>query len=248
MQSPSNDHSQSSPSETQDLIPEEQIIVEEPVCFQTDFEGFMDMYCDLPTVAEYLQTHENWFSRCAEPMKAEPFGKNGYTLTVGRFGSHGYEVEPKMTVILETPDSGRYIMRSIPTEEYMPPGYKVDYQSSLFLEEIAMETASKEIEHLFKKKGVDNLPLGITKVNWQLHLSVLVKFPRFIYKLPLSLIENAGDALLSQIIRQISPRLSYKVQEDFHRSFNLPLPPKTSRRCWRAALETEVLSQNESVI
>ncbi|MFM6897022.1 MAG: DUF1997 domain-containing protein, partial [Microcystis panniformis] len=34
---------------------------------------------------------------------------------------------------------------------------------------------------------------------------------------------------LTQIVRQVSPRLTYKVQEDFHSSFNLPLPPASSR-------------------
>ena len=201
----------------------------------------MEMYCDMPTVANYLHAHENWFSRCAQPMKAEPFGENGYTLTVGKFGSHGYEVEPKMSVILEPPLSGRYIMRSIPMEDYMPPGYKVDYQSSMVLEEIATEVAAKEMETLFQKKGIKDFPLSITKVNWQLQLRVAVKFPKLINKLPPSLIRSTGDALLSQIIRQISPRLSYKVQEDFHTCFNLPLPPKTSRRCWQTSLKTQVL-------
>ncbi|NJL52776.1 MAG: DUF1997 domain-containing protein, partial [Hydrococcus sp. SU_1_0] len=34
----------------------------------------------------------------------------------------------------------------------------------------------------------------------------------------------------AQIVRQISPRLTYKVQQDFHQSHNLSMPPKSSRQ------------------
>ncbi|MBV8885364.1 MAG: DUF1997 domain-containing protein, partial [Chroococcidiopsidaceae cyanobacterium CP_BM_RX_35] len=40
--------------------------------------------------------------------------------------------------------------------------------------------------------------------------------------LPNSLIQNTGDRLLHQIVKQVSRRLTYKVQEDFHKSRNLP--------------------------
>lgn len=69
----------------------------------------------------------------------------------------------------------------------------------------------------------------ITKINWRLSLGVEVIFPAFIYKLPMSVIKNTGDRLLTQIIKQVSPRLSYKVQKDFHESFDLPIPPATAR-------------------
>ncbi|WP_425461531.1 DUF1997 domain-containing protein, partial [Hyella patelloides] len=38
--------------------------------------------------------------------------------------------------------------------------------------------------------------------------------------------QNTGDRLLAQIVRQISPRLTYKVQQDFHSSKGLPIPAK----------------------
>ncbi len=31
-------------------------------------------------VAEYLNAHALWFSHCAEPMKVQPLGENGYAL------------------------------------------------------------------------------------------------------------------------------------------------------------------------
>ncbi|MEM9544022.1 MAG: DUF1997 domain-containing protein, partial [Cyanobacteria bacterium P01_E01_bin.42] len=45
--------------------------------------------------------------------------------------------------------------------------------------------------------------------------------------------QTAGDRLLSQIVRQISPRLTYKVQKDFHQRMGLRLPPKSSRQLLR---------------
>ena len=60
-------------------------------------------------------------------------------------------------------------------------------------------------------------------------MDVAVKFPKFIHKLPFSVIQKTGDRLLTQIVRQISPRLTYKIQEDFHKGQDLPVPAKNSR-------------------
>lgn len=192
-----------------------------PVYFQTHFEGYMEMYSNAETVAEYLNAHEGWFCRCAHPMRVEPIGNNGYTLVVGKFGSRGYEVEPKIAVVLHPPQKGIYLMNSIPIPGYQPPGYEVDYQSSLELLEIP--TKSSHQSEKFQ------IPPVVTRVKWELHLKVAVKFPKFIYKLPLSIIQGTGDHLLAQIIRQISPCLTYKVQKDFHSRLNLPIPSKSSR-------------------
>jgi hypothetical protein len=78
------------------------------------------------------------------------------------------------------------------------------------------------------KLNRSQLPDCITKVKWQLELMVTVQFPKFIHKLPSSLIQNTGDRLLSQIVRQISPRLTQKVQKDFHLRYELPVPAKHS--------------------
>jgi hypothetical protein len=90
------------------------------------------------------------------------------------------------------------------------------------LEEVARET----VEYL---SSSSSLPPKITQVSWELDLAVKVTFPKFIYKLPSSLIQKTGDRLLGEIVRQISPRLTYKVQQDFHTSLNLPIPPKNGR-------------------
>ncbi len=197
--------------------------------FKTQFAGYMEMYSDADTVTNYLNTHQGWFCRCAAPMKTEAIGNNGYILTVGRFASFGYEVEPKLAVVLEPSMNGVYWMHSIPIPNEPCLGYEVDYQASMTVKEIPSKIASPGLEKAFKKQDQAALPEIITKVEWHLAMDVAVQFPKFIRKLPSSMIQKTGDRLLTQIVRQISPRLTYKVQEDFHKGQSLPIPPKTSR-------------------
>ncbi|MEO1765304.1 MAG: DUF1997 domain-containing protein, partial [Cyanobacteria bacterium J06629_18] len=89
--------------------------------------------------------------------------------------------------------------------------YDVDYRASLQLAESQNES---------------NL---ITKVEWELHLNVYVQFPKFIKRLPDSLIQKTGDRLLNQIVRQVSRRLTRKVQQEFHQSLDIPFPPKSQK-------------------
>lgn len=194
--------------------------------FEVAFTGRMDMYSDADTVAEYLNAHEGWFCRCAQPMKVESLGNNGYVLTVGKYGSFGYEVEPKMGVVLNPSVDRVYHMHTIPIPGYNAPGYNVDYQASMELNEVAVETP--EASGLFSRKQTK--PSVITQVTWTLNLTVEVEFPQFINKLSSTLIQSTGDRLVAQIVRQVSPRLTYKVQQDFHSSHGLVMPPKSSRQ------------------
>ena len=196
--------------------------------FEVGFAGRMDMYSDADTVAEYLNAHEGWFCRCAQPMKVEPLGNNGYVLTVGRYGSFGYEVEPKMGVVLKPPVGRVYDMHTIAIPDYQPQGYDVNYQASMELQEVNVEDRDLAKGGLFARK--QDVPDRITQVSWTLNLLVEVEFPQFINKLSSSLIQSTGDRLLGQIVRQVSPRLTYKVQQDFHSSHNLPMPNKNSRQ------------------
>jgi hypothetical protein len=134
--------------------------------------------------------------------KVHPLGENGYALTIGRFGAFGYEVEPKIGLELLPPDEGVYRIRTIPIPDYQAPGYDVDYHAALQLREDFTETI-------------------VTKVEWELDLTVCLHFPRFIQRLPKSLIQSTGDRLLNQIVRQVSRRLTRKVQEDFHKTFGV---------------------------
>lgn len=200
-----------------------------PFHFRTKFVGYMEMYSDAQTVIDYLNAHQGWFCRCAAPMKTEAMGHNGYILTVGRFGSFGYDVEPKLAVILETAENNRYRMHSIPIPDESHLGYDVDYQALMTVQEIPVTSAGNGLEKAFQKANITQLPDTITKVEWQLAMDVAVEFPKFIQKLPSSMVQKTGDRLLTQIVRQISPRLTYKVQQDFHSGHNLPIPPKSSR-------------------
>jgi hypothetical protein len=201
--------------------------------FQTHFEGSMEMYSDGDTVAKFLQSHEGWFCRCAQPMKVEPYGENGYILTVGRFGALGFDVEPKIAVVLEPPQDGKYFMHTVPLPDPTFLGYEVDYQAVMTLAEISRAEAGEGLEKVYRKQGINELPEKITKVQWQLNMDVAVFFPKYIHKLPQALIRKTGDRLLAEIIRQVSPRLTFKVQQDFHEGMKLPLPPKSSRHFQR---------------
>lgn len=203
----------------------------QPFAFSTQFRGSVDMYGEPKVVTEYLNDHQGWFVRCALPMKAEPFGDNGYTLIIGRYGAFGYEVEPQMSVILEPPHSGRYAMYSVPNPDFNHEGYEVNYHSQMEIVGIQLSAMDESISEVGQQNSIDSVSKEFTRINWQLDLQVKVRFPQFIYKFPHQLIQKTGDNLLIQIIKQVSPRLSFKIQKDFHSRFNLPFPPKSSRSC-----------------
>jgi hypothetical protein len=194
----------------------------EPACFHGAFASCMEMYADAATVAAYLDAHQSWFPRCAQPMSAEQIGDNGYALTIGRFGSFGYEVEPKIGLHLLPQDHGIYRIQTIPVPNYTPPGYEVDFQAALQLVETELDaTATAAFQ-----RANHTLPTHLTRVEWELDLRVMIQFPRFIQALPKSLVQNTGDRLLNEIVRQVSRRLTYKVQEDFHTTTGIPFPRK----------------------
>jgi Protein of unknown function (DUF1997) len=182
--------------------------------FYGRYQDFMEMAAPVEKVAEYLNAHASWFSRCAEPMKVQPLGENGYALVIGRFGSFGYEVEPKIGLELLPPEEGIYRIRTIPIPDYQPPGYDVDYRAALKLIETDISTSIGEV----------------TRVEWELDLIVYLHFPRFIQRLPKSIVQSTGDRLLNQIVRQVSRRLTRKVQEDFHKSLEIPFSVNSKQK------------------
>lgn len=185
----------------------------EPFLFQGDYVGSMDMSADRETVASYLDDHRAWFLRCAHPMTATPLGENGYDLTIGHFGALGYDVEPKIGLNLLPQDQGVYRIETVSIPGYVSPGYEVDFRASLELNE---------------KQGASGAVL--TQVDWELELKVWVHFPRFIQALPHRIIQRTGDHLLGQIVRQVSKRLTHKVQQDFHETLALPFPESYQKR------------------
>ncbi len=196
----------------------EETLIEANVATLTKFSGryqdFMEMPAPAEKVAEYLNAHASWFSRCAEPMKVQPLGENGYALVIGRFGALGYDVEPKIGLELLPPEQSIYRIRTIPIPDYQPPGYDVDYRASLQLIENDACTSVGEI----------------TRVEWELDLMVYLHFPKFIQRLPKSIIQSTGDRLLNQIVRQVSRRLTRKVQEDFHKYLEIPFPANSKQK------------------
>jgi hypothetical protein len=73
-------------------------------------------------------------------------------------------------------------------------------------------------------------PIAITGAQWTLDLYVGVKFPKFIRAMSESIIQKTGDSLLAQIVKQVSRRLSYKTQMDFHTTENLPFLTQGKRK------------------
>lgn len=204
-----------------DLTAAEDALTEANLATPTKFYGryndCMSMYAPRQKVAEYLNGHALWFSRCAEPMKVQPLGENGYALIIGNFGSFGYEVEPKIGLELLPPSEGVYRIRTIPIPDYHPPGYDVDYRASLQLIDDVLKDVPASVGE-------------VTRVEWELDLVVDIHFPRFIQRLPKSLIQSTGDRLLNQIVRQVSRRLTHKVQQDFHQSLGIPFPVKSKKK------------------
>jgi hypothetical protein len=193
--------------------------------FRSHFQGSMEMYAEAEKVTAYLDDHQNWFTCCAHPMKVESLGRNAYALVIGRFGSFGYEVEPKIGLELLPQENQIYRIRTIPIPNYVAPGYEVDFQASQTFVEVPASEYFQEHEH----EG-DYLPKAVTCVDWELELTVGIRFPRFIQKLPQSLIQSTGDSLMRQVVRQVSRRLTHKVQQHFHTSLGLPIPKKLKKR------------------
>jgi len=151
--------------------------------FQTHFAGSMDMYSNQDTVADYLGAHEGWFCRCAEPMKTLPFGDNGYIITIGKYGAFGYELEPKIAVVLDLPVNGVYHTRSVPIPDQPFLGYLVDYQAIMKLEEMPLSSPSQEIEAIFRQRGRE-IPELITQVTWDCVWMLWLSFPSLSIKFP----------------------------------------------------------------
>ena len=101
----------------------------------------------------------------------------------------------------------------------------MEFNASLRLDEAGDGQAFGEIS----AEDVDTL-MAHTLVRWELDLAVWIKLPAMISILPEGLVQTSGDHLLRQIVRQVSRRLTWKVQEDFHASHGIPCPPRRRAR------------------
>ncbi len=194
--------------------------------YGSQFADLMEMRAPAPVVAAYLDRHEGWFQRCATPMTVQPLGQDGYMLTLGRFGNFGFEVEPTIGLSLLPQEAGVYriLTASVPDADTTLAGlYDVEFNASLRLDEPGGD--EPELSH----EEVDGL-MAHTLVRWDLDLQVWIRLPGMITILPEPLVQTSGDRLLRQIVRQISRRLTWKVQEDFHGSHGIPCPPRRRAR------------------
>jgi hypothetical protein len=184
--------------------------------YASAFADVMEMRAGAPVVAHYLDHHEGWFRRCAAPMTVQPLGCQGYALTLGTFGNFGFEVEPTIGLELLPQDQGLYRILTVPnhgSDPNLEGLYDVEFNASLRLDEAS-------------GRATDEDPGPLTLVRWELDLSVWIRLPGVITLLPDGLVQSSGDHLLKQIVRQISRRLTWKVQEDFHASHKLDCPPR----------------------
>ncbi len=196
--------------------------------YGSSFADLMEMRAPAAVVEAYLDRHEGWFQRCAAPMAVTPLDRNGYVLTLGRFGNFGFEVEPTIGLELLPQAAGVYRIQTVPTpgaDATLSALYDVDFNAALRLDEATDQEAAAEIS----VEEVDTL-MAHTLVRWNLDLAVWIKLPAMISLLPEGLVQTSGDHLLRQIVRQVSRRLTWKVQEDFHASHGIPCPPRRRAR------------------
>ncbi|PZV13937.1 MAG: hypothetical protein DCF22_09775 [Leptolyngbya sp.] len=216
-------------------------LVNEPIRFYSQFKDHMEMCADAGTVAQYLDQHHEWFRRCAYPMKVEPIGTNSYALLIGRFGSFGYEVEPKIGLDLLPQQEGVYRIETVPVPGYSAAGYDVDFRAAMEL----VEAPFGDGHETHRDHGIQP---AITRVQWQLDLTVMIQFPRFIYALPKALVQSTGDRLLRQIVRQVSTGLTRKVLEDFHQTHGLTIPKRSNPWFFRrSAIDSEIDLESKSI-
>jgi hypothetical protein len=196
--------------------------------YASTFADLMEMRAPAPVVATYLDRHEGWFQRCAAPMPVRTHGNDGYVLTLGRFGNFGFEVEPTIGLELLPQASGVYriVTVAVPDPDPALHGlYDVEFNASLRLDDSVGPEAAADVS----AEEVDRL-MAHTLVRWELDLAVWLRLPAMITLLPEGLVQTSGDHLLRQIVRQISRRLTWKVQEDFHASHGIPCPPRRRAR------------------
>ena len=184
-------------------------------CYRSHFSDQMEMLAPSSRVAAYLDRHEGWFQRCAKPMRVSAVDQQSYALTLGRFGNFGFEVEPTIGLRLLPQQKCTYRIETIAIDGDDPSlseHYDVDFQARMELEPMQGSTLVNADQ--------------ATAVSWDLDLAVWIRLPRVITMLPDQLVQTSGDRLLRQIVRQISRKLTWKVQEDFHATHGLECPPR----------------------
>ena len=121
----------------------------------------MQMLAPQAVVARYLDNHQSWFERCASPMQVEAIDRQSYSLTLGRFGNFGFEVEPTIALRLLPQQEGIYrieTVRTVPQSLALRHHYDVDFRAGMHLiaEQEQLEarlTAKKQIRAQLNRIG-----------------------------------------------------------------------------------------------
>jgi hypothetical protein len=186
-----------------------------PSRFSNHFVGYMDLYADAATAIAYLDAHQGWFCRCAQPLKVKPISRNAYALGIGHVGALGYKVDPRIGLDLLPQKEGVYRIQSIPLQDQEPQVYEVDFQAVMILKE---QPAAAE-------GGA-----AMTSVEWHLDLTVTMPLPRFVQVVPQNVLQKTGDSVLAHVVKSISQSLTAKVQADFHKTVGVTMPKNAKKR------------------
>ncbi len=180
----------------------------------TGYTGYLELNSSAKVVDEYIKNHHYWFPRCADPLKVVAIGQNGYDILVGKYGALKFEIEVRLGLELLPPNSqGIYKINSINLPNYTPPGYGIDFKGSFKLTEIPLQK-----KNFLSMLGFNREQSVMTRWDYQLDLQVKIKFPKFILRLPESVIKNTGDRIILQVVNEVSRRLSERVKNEFHLS------------------------------
>jgi hypothetical protein len=186
-----------------------------PSQFRNHFVGYMDLYADAAEAIAYLDAHQGWFCRCAQPLKVKPISRNAYALGIGHVGALGYKVDPRIGLDLLPQKEGVYRIQSIPLPDQEPQAYEVDFQAVMILKE---QPAPEEGGAV------------MTSVEWQLDLTVTMPLPRFVQVVPENVLQKTGDSVLAHVVKSISQSLTAKVQADFHKTVGVSVPKNAKKR------------------
>jgi Protein of unknown function (DUF1997) len=189
--------------------------VHAPSQFSNHFVGYMDLYADAATAIAYLDAHQGWFCRCAQPLKVKSISRNAYALGIGHVGALGYKVDPRIGLDLLPQKEGVYRIQSIPLPDQEPQAYEVDFQAVMILKEQPTDEESGAV---------------MTSVEWHLDLTVTMQLPRFVQVVPQNALQKTGDSVLAHVVKSISQSLTAKVQADFHKTVGVTMPKNAKKR------------------
>lgn len=162
--------------------------------------GEVDLSTCVDPLTIYLRAHEQWIESCFKPLQVSPLSADSYLLKFFRMGALGFELEPCFGVQIGSKGDRQFYLHSIqlPQDSNLP--YSVDCTSEFRLEE-----------------RQDDSGISTTRVYWTLHLDITVELPRFLQVLPRKRVHSVAEALVNQVARRMSNRLTHNICQDYYR-------------------------------